>query len=175
MRIATIVQPMSADLTAHASNCLTALTARPDFAIHPSKSIASAPDADLYLLLGDDIGTLSTEVNDAAKRSPSRLPATILAGVAPGFLRGLRDVTPGTAVELLERFRLGGCFAPQALMAWSEAPSWFTGPKDLMEALGSNAIKAHQSEHYAAWFSAPGPTLSDFLVAYVRATGSRVA
>lgn len=169
IRIATISSRTSEGLTEHVGNCLVALTARPDFDVCPSASIAEAPDADAYLLLGDDVRALAAQLEDAARSAASRLAATILMGVAPGFRSGSREIVPGTAVELLERFRLGGCFAPQALIAWAEAPSWFTGPKDLMDALNSNPFKAHQSSHYASWFVARGASLGDFLAAYVRA------
>lgn len=173
IRLAIIEGAMSEPLHSLAGRCIAELAAHPEFDVRRSPSVVGAPDADAYLVFGDSIDALAAELEDAAQRTPAKLTTTILMGVPPGFRPGSRDIVAGTAVELLERFRLGGSFAPQALVAWSDAPSWFTGSKDLMEGLGSNAFKAHQSPHYAAWFVAPGATLGDFLARYVRAAAAQ--
>ena len=79
-----------------------------------------------------------------------------------------RRPTPGAATRdvLVRRAELhdaGRCragvgpLAPArwALSSWPES-SWFSGPKVLMSALSSNALKVFQSSSYAVWFAPPG-------------------
>lgn len=74
---------------------------------------------------------------------------------------------PGSLAELLEQERLAGAVAPDGLDRWQQAPSWFAGPQALMEAAGTNALKAMQSRHYAMWFGIRHDTLTAFLASYL--------
>lgn len=81
----------------------------------------------------------------------------------------LGAVADGTIAALLERHRLAGALAPEAIGAWREAPAYFAGPKALMNQLQSNALKALQTAHYAVWFAARGATLAELLGNYLAA------
>lgn len=137
--------------------------------IRRAVSIADAPAADAYVLVAGHRDAFAAELTDAAARAPDRLRRIVLLGAPIDFKLGFSQPAPGTIAELLERYRLGGSFAPQALLAWQEAPSHFSGPKALMHEFRSNEFKALQSENYANWFSTRGTSLADFLSRYLPA------
>lgn len=150
------------------------LEVHPKFAVVRGRAVVDSLPADAYLLCANDVQVVTEELADVAARTPDRLSRVILVGAAHGLLRGAQESAPGTIAELMERYRIAGCLTPEALTSWREAPSWFAGPKDLMEPLGSNAFKAFQSENYALWFSAPGATIGDFLASYVAVLAAHV-
>lgn len=123
--------------------------------------------SDAFLLCGSDARSLEMTLSEVSPARSDRLRRTIVVGAEPEFTRGSPEPTPGTVAALLERYHLAGCLAPKALTAWSEAPSWFAGPKEHMADFQSNPLKAFQSDNYAFWFHAPGATLGEFLIRYV--------
>lgn len=118
----------------------------------------------MNLWIDADIDALRT---DLASASPAARRRTIVMGIEPGFRLGNYDPPAGSLAELLERERLAGAFAPQAIVAWQEVPSWFAGPRALMSAARTNALKAMQTRGYAIWFAARGATLAEVLASYL--------
>jgi hypothetical protein len=142
---------------------------RAGFVVRRAVTVADAPAADAYVLVAGHRDAFAAELADAAARTPDRLRRIVLLGAPLDYKLGFPLPAPGTIAELLERYRLGGSFAPEALLAWQEVPSHFSGPKALMPEFRSNAFKALQSDNYANWFSTRGTSLADFLGRYLPA------
>ncbi len=144
------------------------LAARPNVTVRHVSSLLDTADADAWLVVAPTLATLLPELEAAA---PERLARTLLVGPDLDF-GGVFTAPPGSLPEALERYRLAGAFAAQALLAWQEVPSYFAGPKDQMTRHNTNALKAAQSREYAIWFAARGASLDEFLVAYVDGLGA---
>lgn len=175
MKIIAILRELPTSLRTEVDRVVGELRQREGFEVAIASSLVDAGPADAFLLCGDDHAALAAELSAAASVTPTRLARTLLVGPAPGFRSGRLDADPGTAVELMEKYRLGGCIGPKALTDWQDAPSWFAGPQHLMAQLRSNALKAFQSENYAIWFAARGATLVEFLASYLPALADSVA
>jgi hypothetical protein len=121
-------------------------------------------DTGVNLWVGRDLATLRA---DLAAASPAARRRTIALGIAPGFRMGYPVPPPGSLAELLEQERLAGALAPDGLVTWQQMPSWFAGPQSLMEAAGTNALKAMQSRHYAIYFGLRHDSLASFLASYL--------
>jgi hypothetical protein len=116
------------------------------------------------LWVGRDLATLRA---DLAAASPAARRRTIALGIPLDFRMGDYVPPPGSLAELLEQEQLAGALAPDGLVKWQQMPSFFAGPKALMEAAGTNALKAMQSRHYANYFGLRHDSLASFLVVYL--------
>jgi hypothetical protein len=134
---------------------------RAELGATPADSLA---DSGVNLWVGRDLATLR---GDLAAASPEARRRTIVLGIAPGFRMGYPVPPPGSLAELMEQERIAGAVAPDGVVRWQQAPSWFAGPQALMEAAGTNALKAMQSRHYAMWFGLRHDTLTAFLASYL--------
>lgn len=96
-------------------------------------------------------------------------PHTLLVGVEGElFQLGRPEPRPGSIGELLETFQLAGYLPADCLGAWRPVLSGFAGRKDLMRAIGTNCLKASQSDNYCDWVHSPGGDVFEFVAAFAR-------
>lgn len=149
------------------------LGAQPDTEVTRAVEIATAPEADAYVLVSGQAATLMAAIENVAARAPQRLSRLLLIGAPLDFPKGFPLADAGTFAEAMERHQLAGVIGGGAVLQWREMPSDFAGPKALMAALGANELKALQTDHYAVWAKAPGRTMAAFLGRYVAALATR--
>jgi hypothetical protein len=163
IRINVIEHSVEVDWVSSVESLLAAIGRFSDVEVHRASRLPEGLDADAYLWIGRDHEALIRELDASPD---SRVRRTVVIGLPLGYQFGKPHPLPGTIAALLEERRLGGAFTPAALLAWNEAPS-FAGPRALMSALGSNAVKAFQSRNYANWFFSRRETMADFLREYL--------
>jgi hypothetical protein len=96
-------------------------------------------------------------------------PHTLLVGIEGElFQLGWPEPGPGTIGELLETFQLAGYLPADCVSAWRPILSGFAGRKDLMRRMGTNCVKASQSDSYCDWVHSPGRDVFEFLAAFGR-------
>jgi len=124
------------------------------------------PGPHLCLVGADAIG----DARDLLERIPAwQRTSTLLVGVEGELFRlGWPEPGPGTIGELLETFQLAGYLPGDCLGAWRPLLSGFAGRKDLMRSMGTNCVKASQSDNYCDWVHCSGGDVFEFLAALAR-------
>ena len=166
-RAVVVRRSLDATLNLRVDEVIRQLRTRGSYDLLDANSLVGAPEADVYLLCGDQLASLTAELTSVASTSPARLPRTLIVGAPFDFTHGSHRTPKDTVVELMELHRLGGWLSPDALTSWNEAIALFAGPQELMEEMQTNAYKAFQSDNYAVWFASRRESIEDFLAHYL--------
>ena len=169
MRIALVEHAPWSQWSTGLDALCSALAAEPGWSVSRTTdtSLLGTDAADAQILCAGSDEAYEAILTTRAAAAGSGSARIVLLGVNLPWAQGTLHHAEGSLPHLLETFHLGGAFTASALLDWQEAPSAFAGPKALMSAMNTNALKAFQSERYCVWFVAPGATLGAFLRAYL--------
>src|SRR5689334_5544741 len=113
MRINVIEHSIEAEWVSSIESLLATIGRSSDVGVYRVSRLPEGLDADAYLWIGRDREALIRELDASPE---SRVRRTVVIGLPLGYQFGKPHPAPGTIAGLLEERRLGGAFAPAALL-----------------------------------------------------------